>query len=88
MDELRGKLEWIRFEQGWRGYVHPQARMELEASGFIQAEHKTQLIEILGMKRAPAGEREVLEILRLEYASGLISREEYEKHRIDARKKL
>ena len=88
VDELRGKLEWIRFEQGWRGYIHPQARMELEASGFIQAGHKTQLIEIVGMKRAPAGERAVLEILRLEYASGLISREEYEKHWIEARKKL
>jgi len=87
VDELKGKLEWVRFEGGWRGYIHPKARMELEKFGFIQARHNTQFIEITGRKRNQAGEREVLEILRLEYAVGLISREEYEKRLIEVQKK-
>lgn len=87
VDELRGKLEWLRFEGGWRGYIHPKARMELEKSGFIQARHNTQFIEIVGRKRNLAGERKVLEILRLEYAWGLVSREEYEKKLIEIQKK-
>lgn|GEM_PF-4752560 len=88
VDELKGKLEWFRFEGGWRGYIHSEARIGLEKSGFIQAKHNTQLIEINWKKRKPAGEREVLEILRLEYGSGLISREEYEKQLIEVRRKL
>jgi len=88
VDELKGKLEWFRFEGGWRGYIHPEARIGLEKSGFIQAKHNTQLIEINWKKRKSAGEREVLEILRLEYGSGLISREEYEKQLIEVRRKL
>lgn len=87
VDELKGKLEWVRFEEVWRGYIHPEARVELEKSGFIQARHGTQFIEIVGRKRNPAGEREVLEILRLEYAGGLISKEEYEKQLIEIQKK-
>lgn len=87
VDELRSKLEWLRFEGVWRGYIHPKARIELEKSGFIQARHNTQFIEIVGRKRNLAGEREVLEILRLEYAWGLVSREEYEKKLIEIRKK-
>ena len=87
VDELKGKLEWVRFEGFWRGYIHPEARLELERSGFIQAGHGTQFIEIVGRKRKRAGESEVLEILRLEYASGLVSREEYEKRLIEVQKK-
>jgi hypothetical protein len=87
VDELKGKLEWLRFEGGWRGYIHPKARIELEKSGFIQARHNTQFIEIVGRKRNLAGESEVLEILRLEYAWGLVSREEYEKKLIEIQKK-
>ncbi|UCF58541.1 MAG: hypothetical protein JSV15_05590 [Candidatus Bathyarchaeota archaeon] len=86
VDELKGKVEWVRFEGGWRGYIHPEARMELEKFGFIQARHNTQFIEIVGRKRDSASEREVLEILRLEYAGGLISREEYEKKLMKNRK--
>jgi len=87
VDELKGKLEWVRFEGVWRGYIYPKARVELEKSGFIQARHNTQFIEINWKKRKPAGEREVLEILRLEYAGGLISKEEYEKKLIEIQKK-
>jgi len=87
VDELKGKLEWVRFEESWRGYIHPEARVELEKSGFIQAKHGTQLIEIAGRKKNSAGEEGVLEILRLEYACGLISREEYEKKLVEVRKK-
>jgi len=87
VDELKGKLEWVRFERVWRGYIHPDVRMELEKSGFIQARHNTQFIEIVRRKRNRSGEREVLEILRLEYAGGLISREEYEKKLIEIQKK-
>jgi len=87
VDELRGKVEWVRFEGGWRGYIHPEAKMELEKFGFIQARHNTQFIEIVRRKRNSAGGREVLEILRLECVSGLISREEYEKRLIEVRKK-
>ncbi len=87
VDELKGKLEWVRFEGGWRGYIHPKARMELEKFGFIQAKHDTQFIEIAGRKGTQLVKREVLEILRLEYAGGLISREEYEKQLIEIQKK-
>ncbi|UCE29096.1 MAG: hypothetical protein JSV85_07555 [Candidatus Bathyarchaeota archaeon] len=88
VDELRGKLEWLRFDGGWRGYVHPDARKELERSGFIHAKHDTQLIEIAGRRRGPVGERDVLAILRLEYVGGLISREEYEKRLIEIQKRV
>jgi hypothetical protein len=81
VDELRGRLEWVRFNQGWRGYVHPQSRAELEALGFIQAEHETQFIEIKGFQGTSAEGKEIQEALILEYASGLISREEYEQRK-------
>ncbi|UCG44903.1 MAG: hypothetical protein JSV58_05820 [Candidatus Bathyarchaeota archaeon] len=85
VDELRGKLEWIRFDQEWRGYVHPQARAELEALGFIQAEHETQFIEIEGFQSTSVEEKAIQEALILEYTSGLISQEEYHQRQAGAR---
>ena len=78
MDTNRPDLSQLR--------IHPEARKELERSGFIHTKHNTQLIEIAGRRRASTGERDVLAILRLEYIGGLISREEYEKRLIEAQK--
>ena len=83
VDELRGRLEWVRFDQEWRGYVHPKARAELEVLGFIQAEHETQYIEIKGFQSTSVGRKDIQEALILEYASGLISRDEYEQRKAE-----
>ena len=46
IDELKGKVEWLRVAETWRGYIQPKARLELEISGFIHAKHNPQYIEI------------------------------------------
>lgn len=46
IDELKGKVEWLRVVETWRGYIQPKARMELEIAGFIHAKRKPQFIEV------------------------------------------
>jgi hypothetical protein len=46
VDELKGKVEWLRIAPGWRGYVTMKARPGLEKSGYIHAKHQAQYIEI------------------------------------------
>ncbi len=47
IDELKGIVEWLRVAEAWRGYIQPKARLELEISGFIRAQHNSQYIEII-----------------------------------------
>lgn len=81
LDQLEGKLEWFHIEKSWKGYIHPEARYELEKTGFIHPKHNPQYIEIkhVGRKRGKVGRTDSLAILRVKYAGGLISKEEYEK---------
>ena len=81
VDELKGKVEWFHVEKSWKAYIHPEARPELEKTGFIHSKRNPQCIEIdpAGRKRRGVGRREALDILRVKYAGGLISRQEYEK---------
>ena len=76
VDELKGKVEWFQIENLWRGFIRPTGKSLLEQSGFIRAKRDSRLIEIVGSKDKQIGERE---FLRMEYACGLISRQEYEK---------
>lgn len=81
LDELRGKLEWFRIERSWKGYIHPEARPELEQSGFIHSKHKSQYIEVKQVERSRGkiGRTDAAAILRVEYAGGLISKEKFKK---------
>jgi len=81
LDQLKGKVEWFQMEKSWKGYIHPEARSELEKIGFIHPKHDTQYIEIsqVGRKRGRVEGTDTLAILRLKYAGGLISKEEYER---------
>ncbi len=65
LDQFKGKLEWFHTENGWKGYIRPEARSKLEQVGLIQPEHNTQSIEInlTAQKRRKIGRTEVLEIL-------------------------
>jgi len=65
LDKLKGKLEWFHIEDGWRGYIRPESRSELERAGIIHPKHNTHSIEInqVGQKREKIGRTEVLEIL-------------------------
>ena len=85
VDEIKGKVEWFRIENLWRGFILPKARRDLQQSGFIHAKHDTHSIEIVGNKDKKVEERAVL---RMEYACGLISRREYEKRLQTLSKKL
>ena len=76
VNEMKGKVEWFRIGNLWRGFILPKARRDLQQSGFIHAKHDTRLIEIVGNKDKKVEERAVW---RMEYACGLISRREYEK---------
>jgi len=68
-------------EKSWKGYIRPEARSELEKIGFIHPKHDTQYIEIdqVGRKRGRVEGTDTLALLRLKYAGGLISKEEYER---------
>ncbi len=79
LDELKGKLEWFYIADSWRGYIHAEAKSELEKAGFLHPKHNSQYMEInrVGRDREQARRREALEILRIGYAAGLISNEEY-----------
>ena len=81
LDKLKGKLEWFHIEKSWKGYIHPEARSELEKAGFIHPKHNSRYIEIkhVGRKHEEVGRTDALAILRVKYAGGLISEEEYEK---------
>ncbi len=82
LDELKGKLEWFHIEErSWKGYIHPEARSELEKTGFIHPKHNSQYIEIkqVGGKRGKVEKSDALAILRVKYAGGLVSKDEYEK---------
>ena len=81
LDELKGKVEWFHVERVWKGYIHPEARLGLEKTGFIHSKRNPQYIEIspVGRKRREVGRREALDILRVKYAGGLISKQEYQK---------
>jgi len=81
LDELKGKLEWFHIGRSWKGYIHPEARSELEKTGFIHPKHNSQYIEIkhIGRKRGKIERSDALAILRVRYAGGMISKEEYEK---------
>lgn len=78
IDKLRGKLEWFPMEEGWRGYILTKARSQLENGGFIHSEYDPQFIEIkkVGGNQEPM-RKENLAVLRMEYAAGLISQQEY-----------
>ena len=79
VDELRGKLEWFQTDRGWKGYINPKARSELKKTGFLHTEDESQSIEIvqIGQKGRESKRRDRLEVLRVRYAGGLISKEEY-----------
>ena len=79
VDELRPKLEWLQTKTGWKGYINPNARSELNTTGFFQGDHNVQCIEIvqIGHERGRNQKRILMEILRAEYATGLISKETY-----------
>lgn len=81
LDELRGKLEWFRIERSWKGYIHPEARPELEQSGFIRPKHRSQHIEVkqAGRTHDKIERTDAIAILRVEYAGGLIPKEKFEK---------
>ncbi|UCE15786.1 MAG: hypothetical protein JSV12_07965 [Candidatus Bathyarchaeota archaeon] len=81
LDELKGKVEWFHIERTWKGYIHPEARLELEKTGFIHSKRNPQYVEInpVGRKREEVRTREALDILRVKYAGGLISKQEYRK---------
>ncbi len=81
LEDLKGKLEWFFVEGNWRGYIHPEARHDLEKVGFVHPKHNTQCIEISQVRRKhkEVERKEALAILRVGYAGGLISKEEYEK---------
>lgn len=81
LDQLKGKLEWFHIEKSWKGYIHPEARSELEKTAFIHPKYNSQFIEIkqVGRKREKVDRSDALAILRVKYAGGLISKEEYEK---------
>lgn len=80
VDMLKGKVEWFRIQDGWRGYILANARSELEEMGFISPKYDTQYIEIkkIGGKEGSMKNKN-LDILRMEYAAGLISQQEYKK---------
>jgi len=85
IDELRGKLEWFRLSEGWRGYILRKSRSELEKRGFIHKKYDPLYVEI----KKHGGESGLmkenkLDVLRIAYAAGLISRREYWK-RLSAR---
>lgn len=65
LDLLKGKLEWFHTENGWRGYIRPEARSKLERANLIHSNHNTQSIEIDldGRKSKKVGRTEILEIL-------------------------
>ena len=46
VNELKGKVEWLRIAQGWRGYIMIKSRLDLEKSGYIHARHHAQYVEI------------------------------------------
>ncbi len=76
---MRGKLEWFCVDGGWRGYINPEARPELVKGGLIDPKRHSQYIEIgqtMGRHRK-ASRRDALGILRVEWAAGLISADEY-----------
>ena len=81
LDQLKNKLEWFHIEKSWKGYIHPEARYELEKTGFIHPKHNSQYVEIKHVERklGKVERTDTLAILRVKYAGGLISREEYEK---------
>ena len=81
LDQLKGKVEWFYIGKSWKGYIHPEAKAELEKIGFIHPKRNTQYIEIsqVGRKRGRVEGTDTLAILRLKYAGGLISKEEYER---------
>lgn len=81
LDELKGKLEWFCVESGWRGYINPEARPELEKGGLIDPKRHSQYIEIRHVmrKRRKVSRRDTLGILRVEWAAGLISADEYKR---------
>ncbi|MDH5782396.1 MAG: hypothetical protein OEZ35_01835 [Candidatus Bathyarchaeota archaeon] len=82
LDELKGKVEWFHIEEDtWKGYIHPEARRELEKAGFVHPKHDTKYIEVklVETKRRKIERTDALAILRVKYAGNLISKEEYEK---------
>jgi len=80
-DQLKGKLEWFHMEESWKGYIRPEARPELERAGFIHSKHDSRIIEIaqVGRKQDKDDRSDARAILRVKYAGGLISKEEYKK---------
>ena len=82
LEELKGKVEWFRIEEDtWKGYIHPEARYELEKAGFVNPKHDTKYIEVklVETKRRKIARTDALAILRVKDAGNLISKEEYEK---------
>jgi hypothetical protein len=81
LDELKGKLEWFCVESGWRGYINPEARLELAKAGLISPKRHSQYIEVSQVMRRhrKASRRDALGILRVERAAGLISADEYKR---------
>lgn len=78
IDELKGKLEWFRISEGWRGYIQRKTRSELEKRGFIHKKYGTQYVEIKKHEGDSGLMKEnKLDVLRIAYAAGLISRQEY-----------
>ena len=79
-DQLKGKLEWFHIEESWKGDVRPEARPELERAGFIHPKHGSRIIEIekVERKRGKDDTSDALAILKVKYAGGLISKEEYD----------
>jgi hypothetical protein len=79
VEEMSGKLEWFQTKTGWKGYINPDARSELEMTGFLQGDHSAQCIVIvqIGPEQGRNQMRNLMEILRVEYATGLISKETY-----------
>ncbi len=65
LDSLKGKLEWFHMESGWKGYIIPETRVQLERAGLIHPEFGTQSIEIdyVGRRNRRIGRTEILEIL-------------------------
>ena len=81
LDELKGKLEWFCVESGWRGYINPEARLELAKDGLISPRRHSQYIEISQVMRRhrKVSRRDALGILRVERSAGLISPDEYKR---------
>ena len=80
LDKMKGKVEWFHIEKTWKGYINPVARRELENAGFIHPERNSQYVEITPIERRRRAARlDPLAILRVKYAGGLISIEEYKK---------